>query len=57
MESTNGKNRRSGVERRKADRRNPDRAPEAGVLTTRTGERRKRTRRAADTRTSKKPSK
>lgn len=54
MESTNGKNRRSGAERRKAQRRNPDRAPETGVLTTRAGERRKKARRAADTRPDKK---
>ena len=33
--------RRSGVDRRKEERRNPDRASETGVLSTRTGERRR----------------
>lgn len=57
MESTNGKNRRSGAERRKAQRRDSDRTTEAGVLTTRAGERRKKARRAADTKPGKKDSK
>jgi len=43
--SLNGKDRRSGVERRKGDRRNPERNSETGVLTTRKRERRQKDRR------------
>jgi hypothetical protein len=43
--SLNGKNRRSGAERRKAERRDPDRDSETGALTTRKRERRQKVRR------------
>jgi hypothetical protein len=46
--SMNGKERRSGANRRKGERRNPERNIESGVLTTRTGERRKKDRRKSE---------
>ncbi|MEW6131017.1 MAG: hypothetical protein AB1757_28560 [Acidobacteriota bacterium] len=47
--ATNGKDRRKDKPRRKGkDRRDAERATEKGVLSTRTGERRKQTRRATD---------
>jgi hypothetical protein len=42
---TNGKERRSGTDRRKGERRDPERIAETGSLTTRTRERRQKTRR------------
>ncbi|MFY9611693.1 MAG: hypothetical protein WAU45_24155 [Blastocatellia bacterium] len=44
--STNGKDRRVRGERRKADRREPERQPKGSVLTTRKTERRKKSRRS-----------
>jgi hypothetical protein len=44
----NGKERRSGGDRRQSDRRNPERRPAKGVLSTREGERRQSPRRKAD---------
>lgn len=41
----NGKERRSGTDRRKVERRNPERNVETGALSTRTHERRQTTRR------------
>jgi hypothetical protein len=46
--SANGKERRSGVDRRKVERRDPKRNSETGTLSTRTGERRQETRRKND---------
>jgi len=43
--SANGKERRSGEDRRKVDRRDPGRDKQTGTLTTRIGERRKGERR------------
>jgi len=43
-----GKERRSGDDRRESDRRNPERSPANGVLSTREGERRQLPRRKAD---------
>lgn len=54
MNNTNGKERRKGEDRRKGERRDSDRERREGVLTTRTGERRRQTRRAADQKSSKK---
>ena len=50
----NGKERRSGGDRRQSDRRNPERRPDSGVLSTREGERRQTPRRKED-RQSRKP--
>ncbi|MFP5261747.1 MAG: hypothetical protein ACLGJB_07555 [Blastocatellia bacterium] len=44
-EVANEKERRSGMDRRKADRRDPARGAETGALSTRTRERRQNTRR------------
>ena len=44
----NGKERRSGGDRRQSDRRNPERRPDSGVLSTREGERRQTPRRKED---------
>ena len=52
--SQNGKERRKGEDRRKGERRDSNREPQESVLSTRAGERRRRTRRAADQKTSKK---
>ena len=49
-----GKERRSGNDRRQTDRRSPERRPDSGVLSTREGERRQSPRRKAD-RESRKP--
>jgi hypothetical protein len=46
--SLNGKERRSGEDRRKVERRDPERAKEGGVLSTRKGERRRQSRRSID---------
>jgi len=43
-----GKERRSGDDRRQKDRRSPERSPASGVLTTREGERRQMPRRKED---------
>jgi hypothetical protein len=43
--SPNEKERRSGEDRRKVERRDPERNSESGALSTRTGERRQKTRR------------
>jgi hypothetical protein len=43
-----GKERRSGSDRRQTDRRNPERRPDSGVLSTREGERRQTPRRKED---------
>jgi len=42
------KERRSGNDRRQSDRRNPERRPASGVLSTRKGERRQAPRRKTD---------
>lgn len=44
-----GKERRSGRDRRQSDRRNPERPPDSGVLSTRESERRQTPRRQEDT--------
>jgi hypothetical protein len=46
--NTNGEERRSGKDRRKAERRDPARAAQTGVLSTRQGDRRREGRRAED---------
>jgi hypothetical protein len=46
--SSNGKDRRSGKERRKVERRDPKRSGGKGILTTRAADRRKTTRRKAE---------
>jgi hypothetical protein len=46
-----GKERRSGDDRRQKDRRSPERSPTSGVLTTREGERRQMPRRKEDRKT------
>jgi hypothetical protein len=44
----NGKERRSGGDRRQTDRRNPERRPDSGILSTRESERRQTPRRKED---------
>ena len=44
----NGKERRTGRDRRQNDRRDPEQQPDSGVLSTRKGERRQAPRRKAD---------
>jgi hypothetical protein len=46
--SWDGKERRSGTDRRKTDRRDPERNTGAGVLTTRSAERRQKDRRKGE---------
>ena len=46
--SLNGKERRSGADRRKAERRGAERENESGVLSQRQAERRRRKRRTTD---------
>jgi hypothetical protein len=46
--SSNGKDRRSGKDRRKVERRDPKRSGEKGILTTRVADRRTTTRRKAE---------
>ena len=46
--SQNGKERRSGNDRRKGERRAEDNTEDAGVLSTRKSERRQQSRRAVD---------
>jgi hypothetical protein len=53
----NGNDRRKGKERRKSDRRDSNRQPQEGVLTTRAGDRRRKPRRVADQTSSKKTGK
>ncbi len=48
INNSNGKERRKGEDRRTVERRGPNREREEGVLSTRAGERRRKTRRAAD---------
>ena len=52
--SLNGKERRKGEDRRTGERRDPNRERQAGVLSTRAGQRRRQTRRAVDQKSSKK---
>jgi len=54
--SLNGKERRSGADRRKAERRAPEREDEGGVLSGRKGERRRQSRRTTDAETAGKKS-
>jgi hypothetical protein len=51
IESSNGKERRAATDRRSTDRRDPERESGKGVLTTRKGERRQKTRRAKEEKT------
>ncbi|HJQ24105.1 MAG TPA: hypothetical protein VKA60_09345 [Blastocatellia bacterium] len=44
----NGKERRTGRDRRQSDRRDPQQQPDGGVLSTRKGERRQTPRRKTD---------
>lgn len=46
--SANGKERRSGTDRRKGERRDPERDAETGSLSTRKSERRRHIRRVTD---------
>jgi hypothetical protein len=52
----NGKERRSGADRRKSERRTPERENESGVLSERKGERRRQNRRTTDIKTAGKKS-
>jgi hypothetical protein len=51
IESFNGKERRAVPDRRSSERRDPERDSGKGVLTTRKGERRQKTRRAKEEKT------
>lgn len=57
IDKLNGNDRRKGKERRKSDRRDSNRQPQEGVLTTRAGDRRRKPRRAADRKSSAKTGK
>ena len=54
INNSNGKERRKGEDRRTGERRDSNRESQEGVLSTRAGDRRQKTRRAADQKSSKK---